>query len=166
MLGVPNTVLPFSTFYVPRVSSCDVRTRWQLDSVRSAPSSFNPSTVVTPVCVPPTIPWVDSSDVECTQSSPDDVEFSSDLSSLVWSVVSRLRTVSSLLSSAEVSALSPAKCADISTKSIKGRLKSVSSIKSALGHVASYLDFFAECDLSDTAELAGEASTMALHDFF
>ena len=138
----------------------------RLDSARSAPSSSLPTTVVAPVSAPPTIPWVDSPEFERSQSIADDADFTSDLSSMVWSVVSRLRTVSSLLCSAECSVLSPAKCVDISTKSIRGRMKSVSSIKSALGHVASYLDFFSDSGLSDTAELAGEASTMALRDFF
>ena len=146
--------------------SCDVRARFGMGGACSASSPRVSAAFTVPVTVPPTFAWADSPEFEPTPSFFDDDEFPSDLPSAVWSVVSRLRSVSSLLSGADCSALPATRCADIATKAIKGRLRSASSIKSALGHVASFLDFFSDSELSDTAEIAGNDSVLALHDFF
>ena len=97
---------------------------------------------------------------------PADGQFSTEFCGVLWDSVSRLERFSSLLSVPELRNSSVVKRADIAFKALKGRLKTVASIKSALNHVNGFISFFWDNSLDDTASLTGEGSVLALHDYF
>ena len=97
---------------------------------------------------------------------PSDVEFSSEFCGVLWESVSRLGRFSSLFSVPELRNSSLVKRADIALKALKGRLKTISSIKSALNHVSGFVSFLWDNSMGDTATLTGEGSVLALRDYF
>ena len=83
-----------------------------------------------------------------------------------WAVLSPLKEHSSLLFDVGLHDVSPMKLAALAMKAVRGRLRSSASIRSATGHLRSYVDFSNMDGLSDTAKICGPSSLMALRDFF
>ena len=82
-----------------------------------------------------------------------------------WAVASQLKEFSSLFASLGPNEVDPAKLAALALKAVRGRLRSSASIRSALGHLRSFVEFFNSNELSDTACVCGPSSLMALRDF-
>ena len=83
-----------------------------------------------------------------------------------WAVISQLEEYSSLFSSIGQNDVAPLKLAAIAMKAVRGRLRSSASIRSALGHIRGFVEFFNSNELSDTSSICGPSSLMALRDFF
>ena len=83
-----------------------------------------------------------------------------------WVAISQMEEHSSLLASFGLRDVSPMKLAALAMKAVRGRLRSSASIRSAIGHLRGYVDFFDVNDLPDTTQICGPSSLMALRDFF
>ena len=100
--------------------------------------------------------------------SPVEGDFSVDLPDELaqfCAVVSQLGEFSSLFASLGPNEVDPSKLDALALKAVRCRLRSSAPIRSALGHLHSFVEFFNSNELSDTASVWRPSSLMALRDF-